>query len=332
VTAKALAAIAAATAIAALLLPGAAAAQGRPPSHHNPTVSSRLALRGTNGFGIEVALLNRRRLSVSASASRGRGLVLTNYTLTAPQPRGSNGIKASLGKLGRIDLRFVPEEVEEKKPFVPVCDGEKTRVELGHFVGLIEFRGEHGYTRVRATRAGGGVVVEPAPSCRAKAKHAPHKRGRAAEFERRMSTLAGSPTAGVHLAELTVSRQNPQATFSAFRASFPAKGKQENLENFVAGAARDRGRIKEESSALDLLVSGPYFHVPDLSRPTHEAVLEPPGPFLGGATLQRESAHQVSWLGDLRVNLPGFGVVPLTGPGTDVKMCADSGCRPPGST
>jgi hypothetical protein len=27
------------------------------------------------------------------------------------------------------------------------------------------------------------------------------------------------------------------------------------------------------------------------------------------------------------VNLPGFGVVPLTGPGAEVTMCADFGCR-----
>jgi len=59
---------------------------------------------------------------------------------------------------------------------------------------------------------------------------------------------------------------------------------------------------------------------------TKEVVVEPPAPFLGSATLRRESPQETAWTGDLRVNLPGFGVVPLTGPDTDVTLCADDGC------
>jgi hypothetical protein len=80
---------------------------------------------------------------------------------------------------------------------------------------------------------------------------------------------------------------------------------------------------------LDLLVRGPYFKVPDLTRLTSEVVLEPPQPFLGSATVNRKGPHKVGWDGNLRLNLPGFGIVPLTGPGTAVSLCADSGCRPP---
>jgi hypothetical protein len=60
---------------------------------------------------------------------------------------------------------------------------------------------------------------------------------------------------------------------------------------------------------------------------TSEAVIAPPRPFQGRATFQRESAGEVSWAGDLRVKLPGFGVVPFTGNGFKTVMCEDSGCR-----
>jgi hypothetical protein len=117
----------------------------------------------------------------------------------------------------------------------------------------------------------------------------------------------------------------------AQHASFPERVKSlgRNLNNFAAVALRKRGRIEETSAAIDLLVNGPYFKVPDLEHLASEAFLEPPKPFLGSATFRRESADEASWEGDLRVDLPGFGVMPLTRPGTEVTMCADSGCKIP---
>ena len=69
--AKAFAAVAAAFAIVALLLPAAAAMGAQPPPRHHdhPSMLERLAFWGSNGFGIEVDLENRQRLTINASAS-----------------------------------------------------------------------------------------------------------------------------------------------------------------------------------------------------------------------------------------------------------------------
>lgn len=336
--AKAIAAVVAATAIAGLLLPVGAAAQTKTASgnRHHPTVAASMAFKGTNGYLVGVTLVNRTKLKISASpeggllSGSGLGFVSTEYTLDAPQPSGSNGIKASLGKFGRIEVRFIPQSEAEVAALLPVCKGEKYRVLVGEFVGLIAFRGEHGYTRVRRKRAFGTVGIAPAPTCqksigRKPQVRSPHQRARAALIT--TARRAAKPES--HLLGLGASALggNQKVGFAALRLSVRHKRKEFAFDTFVAVATRDLGRIHEYASAGELLARGPFFKVPDLTHPTVEAVLAPPKPFLGSATFSRESADEVSWKGDLRVKLPGFGVVPLTGPTFKSVMCADSGCH-----
>jgi hypothetical protein len=326
VKAKALATIAAA--IVALLLPVGAWARGAPAGRHHPTVITSLNVPGSNGFSVGMGLVNRRALGVSAVSSDGPSLVVTSYKLDAQQAPGSDDIRASLGRLGSIDVHFVRDSINEEEPPAPVCAGEKVKVEEGHFVGLIEFRGEHGYTSARATRAPGTVAVYPPPTCHRHDEHGPHRRHGSARALFYAVARAKEEKKETHSLGLKVKTKDPEVQFQASRLSGPEKrGKEFVLDSFFAGASRDRGRIHEESAVLDLLAKGPYFKVPDLSRLTSEVVLEPPRPFLGSATLRHEPGGKVDWSGDLRLPLPGFGIVPLTGPGVRATLCADAGCR-----
>lgn len=341
--AKAFAAIAAATAIAALLLPAGAGATPSPKGGptRNPTVIATIALQGSNGYLIGISLINRSRLKVTVFPETGSGagstLVETVYSLDAPQPRGSNRIKASLGNLGRIDLRFTPESTSEEKALLPVCKGETNKIELGPFVGLVEFRGEHGYTRVRKKLAYGGVITAPPqpPGCRASNPKKPQERSpeamaRAALLKR----VGGFARRGGHLLALAagLTTKSRSVGFGAARASGVRGAKQPVYSSFVALAKRDRGRIQEEATAINPLTHGPYFKVPDLTHPTTEVVVEPPKPFLGSATLRRESPDKASWKGDLRVYLPGFGVVSLAGPEFKAVTCTDRHCHVEGGS
>jgi hypothetical protein len=337
VRAKAFAAIAAATAIAALLAPGTSAARAQPSEHRaNPGVVTTFAVHGTNGYTVTAVLRNRHVLTVSAMTVDHPAIVITAYRLDAQQARGSDAIVASLGKLGRIDMRFVRESTREETPLFPRCKGETDKVEEGQFVGTFEFRGERAFTRARATRAPGSVTVEPAPTCNPSNKNGPdkrgpHKRGPAAARALAWSAAHLSATHGkakVHVVNLKLKTKNPAVEVDASRLSGPDKhGKEFSFDTFVAAATRERGRIEEESAVLVLLAQGPYFKVPDLTRLTSEVVLKPPAPFIGSGTLRRDPSGQLSSTGDLRVNLPGFGVVPLSGTGIQATLCADSGCH-----
>ena len=88
-----------------------------------------------------------------------------------------------------------------------------------------------------------------------------------------------------------------------------------------------RGRIDEKAEAIQLFDPGSAFKVPDLTHLTREAIIKPPAPFSGSATYRRESPREVSWVGDLSVNLPGFGEVPLAGRAATATVCADAGCQ-----
>src|SRR5262249_7667889 len=88
------------------------------------------------------------------------------YILRAPQRRASDRIKASFGKLGRVDMRFVRESIKESAPPLKgICSGSDTVTESGHYVGFFAFRGEHGYTRVRVHSAAGTITKKPALTC-----------------------------------------------------------------------------------------------------------------------------------------------------------------------
>ena len=71
---------------------------------------------------------------------------------------------------------------------------------------------------------------------------------------------------------------------------------------------------------------GTTFRVPDLAAPPTEATVTPAAPFSGSATFHLDDPRSASWTGDLAVELPGLGKVPLTGEGIDAGLCKGTSC------
>jgi hypothetical protein len=342
VRAKGFAAVAAATAIVALVFGGPAGAAGKPANRHpKPKTESTkaatiegFALRGTNGYAVGVTLRDRHEL-VIAVLPPGAYLAATDYKLEAQQVPGSDTIKARFGKLGKIDMRFVRGATKEEAN-APGCTGAKTKVEKGHWVGLIVFRGERGYTEARASHRTGAVVTEPAQTCRA--TPVPTGKQRLAreieEVTKRTGGKTGESKEGerepeAHVLELKAKSDvhGRQVIFSASRASIrERKGKGFAFTNFVVQAQGHLGKIEETGAAFGILEPGSDFRVPDITHLTREVVIGPATPFSGTGTY-RQPNHSATWTGDLAVNLPGFGRVPLAGRRTTATLCADDGCQ-----
>jgi hypothetical protein len=326
--AKAIGPLLGAAAIVALLIPGAAGATptGKHPADRAspPEVTETLEAKGTKGFGLQITLLDRRRLEVAATAfDLGRGTVLgVSYELPAPQARGSDDIVAKIGDLGRVNLTFVPESVHKGGRLPAGCSGDRSVIEEGHFVGLIAFRGERDYTEVRADRAKGEIVRQPPMTCR-QATDRPKIHDPVVEKEESEADIP-------ELEEVQLTGTAPghgKVAFSASRLGAETKkGRKITVSSFVAAAVRHRGGIKETSLALSTVEKGSTFLSPDPAHPTAEAVIKPPFPFSGSATFRREPAEPATWSGDLKVELPGFGLVPLAGSGSRATMCASPGC------
>lgn len=302
-----------ATAVAVLVLPAAAGAADKPASRQiRPAVDQEFSVHGTHGFTITVAVHDRRQLTLDAF-KESLAISEASYKLPIRPARGSDRIKARIGKLGHVDVRFVPRSIRKKWTLPHGCHGGRSVVEEGHFVGVIAFRGERGYTRARAHHATGTVTRTPAATCHI-------------DRERPLEAQAIGEE-GPQVLGLAATARHHRIGFVALRTSArigPGKGFSASV--FLAAGHRQRGRIKEKGVVLDLLVRGADFATPDPLHPTSEAVLRPPAPFLGTATYRGGAARADRWTGDLRVDLPGFGVVPLAGRGTHATMCQGAMC------
>jgi hypothetical protein len=326
VRAKTIAAVLALAAIVGASLPvGSSYAEGPASRGTKPTVLENLVLQGTNGFVVEVTVLDRSKFTLTATSLSG-SLFSTRsaeYAMPFRQPHGSDSIKARIGSLGRIDVRFVPEASKEVPPFFSFCKGGKTVNEIGRYVGFIAFRGEHGYTRVRAHSAFGSVTRQPALTCDAskvgESERQPHEKAKQGQGEREVQEV-----------ELKAVVPSTHVSFLADRLSTKRKGHGYSLTNFIVAGVRRRGAIRESSIASALFEKGLHFKLPDRELPTRGAVIAPPAPFTGSATFKRESGQQPSWTGDLAVELPGFGNVRLATPGVSASMCEVPACRSAG--
>lgn len=329
--AKALNGLLAATAFVMLLLPAVAIARPRPADRQTaPEVSAHFALKGTNGFDVDVSLTDRRRLTFSA-LNFDNVLEAVSYKLRVHPRRGSDDIVADLGKLGRLDVRFIPGKIRYEKP-PEDCHGGRTVIEQGHFVGLIAFHAEAGFTEVHAHRAAGVITRTPPETCSPvrplnlkklrRELEALEKEAKDEEAEKEEEAKEETLSVGLHATAL-----GGRVTLAASKVGIKEKnGKGFSLSNLVVTGARQRGRIREESTAAELFAKGSTFLIPNRKKPASEGVLQPPAPFSGSATFRRHPKKPPTWTGDLKVDLPGFGEVRLAGPGTHASMCEGPAC------
>ena len=141
------------TALIALTCLGvlAAPAQAAPPPAEaeglDPPIGFKL--HGSNGYSIVgEAFLEEGLPHAILSLAVTRGNESASYR--APARVTADSIHADLGSLGRVDLVLHRSGLE--MPLKVPCFGHRETYEPGTWEGVIEFDGEGGYTRARATR------------------------------------------------------------------------------------------------------------------------------------------------------------------------------------
>lgn len=310
--------------------PGALAASHGPRSRGTRlkrTVAESFSLFGTRGFIVTVTVANRHTLQISTSKlAVGLGIGATGATYTVPyrKPGNSDDIKARIGHIGRIDVRFLPESVKKEPPFLSECHGPKTVIEQGEFVGSIDIRGERDSTRARARHAVGTITKSPALTCKFSANGAQREKAAEKKEAESESQPSESESEGI---ELKATTADGRVSLKGVRVRLREKpGKGFGLISFEATAQWHLGRVKVSSQATTVFDAGKSFVSPEPPRPTKEALIRPGRPFKGSATFRRTPSGGVTWTGDLRAELPGLGVVRLAGPGTHAAMCEPAHC------
>jgi hypothetical protein len=277
--------------IALLALPGTAGAKGGGfvlgPSH-----SVELRLKGSKGYSISI---EGDRETVTLTAER-KG---SSASYTAKGFTSATRIKARLGRLGRVSVRFHSRGRPKRVPLPQdICRGEAQTVQSGTWVGRIEFKGEQGYTAAHATRARGAITDTPKVIC---SSHE-GKEGKLPDFQ---ATILNAASDGKGIFATSFSSEaRPSIASSGFAASL--------FEMHRRGLAIFRS-ISTDAKSDAFAVSEEDGHI-------SSATIAPPVPFKGTATFQRTRGSEGTWTGTLAGDFPGRGEVTLAGPKFSAKV------------
>ncbi|HTR75922.1 MAG TPA: hypothetical protein VMH33_11785 [Solirubrobacterales bacterium] len=246
-----------------------------------------LRIRGAHGYSIVLnaspgASGNVGRLHVAASGRAGRVYYSARVDLR------NEGLKANLGRFGRVDLRWVPaggvSEVTER------CHHHPRRFFFvtGAYVGTLRFRGGRGFTTARARR----VVWR-----------------RAWYADASICSLGiqeGTPGPGEHL------EAGAKGTKKLWQSPTSLDMVQEKQGAPIAYEARQNERVGQvglERVAWAWAGGKTLNFEPDFSS----AEIHPPAPFSGSARFEATKGSRGSWLGDLLVDFPDRPDVRLAG-------------------
>ncbi|HEX5990648.1 MAG TPA: hypothetical protein VFY75_10615 [Solirubrobacterales bacterium] len=295
--------------VLALALPATAAAK---PGHtvKPKSLHLRMQLAASNGYSASIATDGHRQVVLNIS----KGDFFAHYTALGKVTR--KGIEADFGSFGQISLRFRgkrryhPQFIPglELPDFLrPRCKGRRTVAEEGLFLGNIRFRGEHGFTQVRAHRLKGKVTRSYRRVCK----------GGLPIFARKFREE------GVFLAA-AAKRFGVTRTLVAVEATIRLKGKKASVTIAIAAEEKKVGRVRVDKLTLFLDQLDSVTLSPRGKSPL-TAKVKLRKPFEGTGIYTQEGDAPPTWTGALGVRLPGSGLVPLTGPEFETEFCRGSG-------
>lgn len=256
-------------ALIGLMLP--AGVVGRPPK---PYLPHEVELPASNGYtltvyGIPPARGRAGRVEVSAWNA------MTSSSYSAPGRVTGKGMWASLGRFGKVSLRFDRTGVKQVRS---PCSDSVDRVVAGTFAGSVEFEGEGGYTSLTDD----GVVAEPL------------------DHDHWECSWSDAYRGGRRGASLQVLSRYAETQVQEASHGGPVR--------YIAVAVNRYGRVEVRRLAEVVGEPAGFLWPQDLKR----ATVRPPAPFSGEARYTQLSPRITHWEGNLRVDFAGFPDHPLT--------------------
>jgi len=301
-----------ACALLAMALP--TAAQAKPGPVVKPkSLHLRATLPASNGYYVSLRTNGHRQVIVSVAKDD----FIARYTALGKVTR--KGIEADFGSFGQISLRFRSKSRFRQHsilaPYLPPslrnrCKGREPVGERGLFLGNVRFSGEHDFTTVRAHRLKGSLVRSYRQVCRNNLRA-----GASAKISEE-DTLIGAEA----------QRHGTLRFLLALEISVAVKQEDLSLTVALGGLKGKVGRVAISKIQLvfdeiDTIQASP------LGRRPVTAEVKLPKPFEGSASYLEEGKAPPTWSGDLKVRLPGSGLVPMAGPEFEAKICRSSGSK-----
>lgn len=254
-----------------------------------PGFSASFHLEGTHGYRIDVFAYSHSEGGhgrIFIGVTRGRESAFYN----APAILSDAFLRADLGTLGKIDLAF--HTVGGEKTIPIKCSHHTFTYQPGLYEGLVEFNGEEGFTRARAT----SVPLDPlfGSICGSGSGY-----GEAFGPSEPGADLRGLSFAHGRALSFEVKKNGPKArTF--FEASLRERRGGISIRRSVSGAAPANAFV--------------------FDRSLRRAEPAPPAPFTGSAFLLHSPGTLFpSWKGSLAIEFPGHKVR-AAGPSVHVSI------------
>lgn len=290
-----------------LLTPPAPASKLTPSLRPSAAVQAYATFRlsGSNGFRVSVF---GGPAGVRLVASRRHEAAIY---LARNGSASQDGIHASFGKLGKIELRFHPLRKTQlafgQTGDAPDCDLNH-RDQYGYFTGTFAFRGEEGFTELRRQKLYGRAAPAQTLEC-------------VARSSRRLRGVVRKVTS-IERSELSVGSVFPARSFTAGGdaiadiVSLARSGVPLNLAKLPSGGVPFRAESMEERGDLLIIRLLVAKGTSDsfLVGPNNSATVTPPKPFSGNAAYRGcAERSSLTWRGSLKVSLPGLSDIKFGG-------------------
>lgn len=260
---------------------------------------TQLAFRAKSSHGFKVSVsaeptsfsLGHKPDMPEVDLSVRRGTSSADYVV--PGTTSSDGFRARFGHLGEVSVEVASAGRTKASNASGICKRVESTKQHVVFVGRIAFRGEHGYTRLRAHHVQGTVTRIARQSC---VIGAPANGG----------GHGGAGPGSLTVLEADWRSNRSEVFFDAATASgIP-------VVFFFAGRAERRGRMVVLRNAFDAAANPSTFSFDDALT---GATVVPPAPFRGQGTYTASPGGGTgSWSGPLEVDFPGRPHTQLAGP------------------
>lgn len=247
--------------------------------------------------GWEMSLLAYDHHQVYLRAQRG----FASVTYRAPGRVSSQRVEADFGSLGRIDLKL---NLQARGTGVPRlhgrCTGRSPYELVGRFDGTVDFPGEPNVAGVTADRGKATILRTFQHICQPLVRGGKNPLGFKFDVFGAHSHEKGRTTAfeavGVDI--------ESELLLGVVGASLYEHMGEVAIARKIAGLAFER----------ELRFSKPG------AKP-EQVWVDPPAPFSGKASYRKTAGEPARWSGDLRVRVPGGGLVALAGPSFNATLC-----------
>lgn len=265
------------------------------PHHYDasefPGYSVTFQLEGSNGYSVGIyaysdPLEERERIGIGAAREKAGAFYSAPVRLT------DTTIKADLGSLGRVDLHLNPSG-RQKTIRLKCSGGDTFTYEPGVYEGILEFKGEEGFTSIRETQ----VPLRPLLTgfCG----------GGNGYGESRGPGEVGARIRGISFAHGRALSFQVNKNHARSRAIFTAEIRER------------RDKVLIHRTVEGVAPANAFRFDPNLET----ARLSLPAPFSGSATLTRSpDSYSPLWNGNLALDFPGRSHVPLAGPQMHVSL------------